>query len=348
MRENSYIGFLKLSQVKFYSFLIIGLLSGFSSSAQVSKIYVDSKGIFTADSRHARSYDLIEKLSDTAYQVRTYNMKDTILMEGTYKDELLKIPNGRFIYYSKKTIPEKFDGVIIADTNNFISMVGYFLNGLKVGMWVEYQSRGIKNCTYFYKKDMANGIYQRFDKSHNSYVVEEGNYIDDKREGEWNLYGYDTLKTPIKTAIYKNDRLVKEIVHIEAADFPSDLGDFFARKLKQVDTLKHQNVDIKIGMTIGINGKVTNPKIISKFSSQVTNTLSDAVQHISKFKPEMRDGKPVETTYILTLLPVKNYYAPDGAFDIILSKDVGNGMSFTRVHGLVVTTTSKDVMINRN
>jgi antitoxin component YwqK of YwqJK toxin-antitoxin module len=312
--------------VKFYFFLIIGILSLLNSYAQVSKIYVTSEGKYSVDPKNAVSYNLIEKIDDSAYRVRNYNMKDTIIYQGIYKDELLTIPNGRFIYYTKKTIPSNLEGVLHTDTNNFISEVGYFSNGIKTGMWTEFEKQGIKRCTYIYKGDKLNGLYQRYETHHN-YVMEEGNYIDGLKDGEWNLYGYDTLKTPIKTRIYKDDKLLQEIIHLNSAHFQQNPGNYLMQKFKSLDTVKIKLVKTEI--TIDVNGQVENPQILSPLPSlAIRDIIIDALAGMPKFIPQMRDGKPEKTKYFLEFSNQYSSKSVGHRLFLTLKKDLGNGMSF--------------------
>jgi len=104
--------------MKFCCFIALGLFSIISCSAQIHKVYADSKGNLGVDRRNAVSYMLIRKNADSDFSVQKFNMQDTILMKGNYKDSLLSIPNGKFVFYKKRIIPEGFKGTMRTDTNN--------------------------------------------------------------------------------------------------------------------------------------------------------------------------------------------------------------------------------------
>ncbi|MDB5090069.1 MAG: Gram-negative bacterial tonB protein [Mucilaginibacter sp.] len=273
---------------------------------------------------------LIEKLADSAYSVREYNLRDTVIFKGTYKDSLMNVPNGRFTYYTKKILPEVLNGVAKGfDTNNYISKVGYFLNGEKTGLWIELGKRNFKRCSYFYKNNMLNGTYTRYDNYHKDYIIEEGTYIDDKREGDWNFYGYDTLKTPVATQIYKNNKIVKEITHYKPVEFPNGIPFYLKKRLKTLDTVMQNGFEAEI--TIAESGEIKEPKIITLFSAEVTNTLVDVLRNMPKFIPEFYDGKPKAKRYKFMFARKVNVL--DNGVDVILGTDVGNGMILTQVYG---------------
>lgn len=315
--------------MKFNCVFILGFLAVFHSFGQVRKIYIDSKDNFTNASNKAVSYVLVKRNSDSDYYVQKYNLKDTILLKGDFKDSMLTVPNGKFSYYEKKKIEDQFKGILHTDTNTFVAQVGFFLNGSKTGIWTEFERRGVKRCTYTYKEGKLNGLYQRFSKYHNQYVKEDGNYLDGFKEGAWNSYGYDTLKTPVVTRTFRKDRQIDEVVHLKAARESDDAARYFLKKLKKLDSLPKE---IKVEAIIGVNGEVKRPVLISTFSPQVNAVIMDALSSMPPVIPQIRDGKPEEMRYILTFRIVGFYKKPDSFYSLNLSKDVGNGMFFYKTN----------------
>ncbi len=57
-----------------------------NSSAQTLEVYIGLKGNLGVERSKAVSYMLIKKNADSDYSVLRYNMRDTILMGGNYKD----------------------------------------------------------------------------------------------------------------------------------------------------------------------------------------------------------------------------------------------------------------------
>ena len=279
--------------MKFYFSLIIGILFLLNSYAQVSKIYVTSGGMYSADPKYAVSYNLIEKIDDSAYRVSNYNMNDTIIYQGIYKDELLTIPNGRFVYYSKTTPRYFIKMIFTTKTNNFICKVGYFSNGVKTGMWTEFEQKGLKKCTYIYKRDKLNGLYQEFEKRYNNYVIEEGYYVDDKKEGVWNIFGLDTLYAPQRTKGFSNDKLIKETVRYKNFVYPNRFTQELLNKISLKGDTARQNVKIKI--TVNKDGTISNSKITNSHSPKIDQIVLDFFNK-SKFTPSSYDEKPINIT----------------------------------------------------
>lgn len=98
----------------FYTLTLIILFS--SAFGQVSRAFITKDGNYSSDSKEAVSYILIRKLDvDSAYAVNQYDMHDTIMSSGIYKDELLTIPHGKFVYYHKERLSKDFKEILTAD-----------------------------------------------------------------------------------------------------------------------------------------------------------------------------------------------------------------------------------------
>lgn len=311
--------------MRFFITSILCLLYTIVATAQIHKIYIDKNGNFTNRAEKADAYVIVRKLSDSDYAVQKYDLRDTILLRGEFKDSLLTIPNGKFLYYEKKKIATQLIGVMHTDTNNFIAEVGFFLNGVKTGIWTEFEKRGMKKCSYTYKDDKLNGRYQKFSKYHNDYVIEDGNYVDGLRDGAWNHYGYDTLQTPVITRTFSKDKQTGEIIHLEAAHDDEDVRKYFLAKMKKLDTLLKE---VRIRAIIGVNGEVKSPVLISALPPQVRDVTMDALKNMPHVIPQTRDGKPEEMTYTLRFSIVSVNHRPTQIYSLSLTKDVGNGMFF--------------------
>jgi len=294
-----------------YCLSIISLLLVITASAQVSKIYIDAKGKFITEAKGAVSYALIDKLSDTAYLVRTYDMKDTILTEGTYKDELLNIPNGKFSYYLDKKLDRALEGVSTAETGNFVWRVGYFANGVKTGMWVDFWKHGVKKYSFVYKADKLNGRYRRYDYKNNNYITEEGNYVDNNKEGEWNTFGFDTLGVPVNTKIYAKNKLIKSTDHFQQLRFPKHFSGLLLGKL--ADDWQPEKSPLVLEISIDRDGRVVNPMLKGSFSPQIETAMLDILK-TAKFTPQMYDGKVLTRKYIMEIRLAGSHLNYTGAY----------------------------------
>ena len=314
--------------MRFFLPLVVCLFFAIHVTGQINKVYIDKDGKFLDGPKKADAYLLVRKLSDSDYSVQKYDLRDTILLKGEFKDMALTLPNGKFLYYEKKKIDKQFIGVLHTDTNTFVAEVGFFRNGLKTGMWMEFEKRGMKKCSYTYKDDKLNGRYQKFSKYHNDYVIEDGNYADGLRDGAWNHYGYDTLQTPVITRNFSKDKQTGEVIHIEAAHGSEDVTKYFLAEMKKLDTLPKE---IKVRAIIGVNGEVKSPVLISTFPSKVRDVVMSALSNLPHVIPQTREGRPEEMTYTLTFSVTSFYKRPDKFYSLSLSKDVGNGMFFQTI-----------------
>ncbi|SHM11292.1 hypothetical protein [Mucilaginibacter sp. OK098] len=316
--------------MKFYYLVVIAFLSVLNSYSQTGKIYIDSKGVYSDNPKKAVAYTLVTKISDTIYRASTYSMNDTIISKGYYKDSLLTTRNGVFVYYSKITIPERLKRALQVDPNNFIGVVCYFTNGVKTGTWTEYIQRDVKKCTYVYQNNKLNGLFQFYDFKVNNYIKEEGYYVDDKKEGEWNTYGYDTIKTPVLTNFFKDGHIFKTISHIRIAAFSPKLQEYLSYKLfSKFDSLLMRLVSVEI--TVDLDGSIKDPIIKTPVSPKIDALIIKTLNNAPKFIPELHDDKPVKMKYEFDFLIGKNGTYVPGYNHVLLRlyRDIGNGLMFS-------------------
>lgn len=153
--------------------------------AQVKPIYFNGNQV-VKDSTKANSYGVFGKLSnDEVWILKRYNLYDELLNTGTFKDSLLTIEHGNFVFYSN-----------IADFNNeyltqfslknkyrFVAQRGKFDNGLETGEWIWYYPTGKVMTVLTYEKGVKNGPFYNYDRTGN--VLQSGKYLDGKKDGEW-------------------------------------------------------------------------------------------------------------------------------------------------------------------
>ena len=174
----------------------------------------------TLDSMRNHGHIVIEKLpADSAWMVYEYDTQDSIMTIGTFKDEKLTIPNGKFKYYqyrpSRLEITydytlHKADSVIVPAKNS-IRTVGYYFNGEKTGIWTTFDDFSKKITDEIFEHGKLNGLYQSYN-SNTGKVFISGNYVDDMREGNWNMLSFegDTMSTDV----YKHNKVVKTISYL--------------------------------------------------------------------------------------------------------------------------------------
>jgi len=271
--------------------IVLFTLKGFT---QVSKVYIASDGRYSDNPKTAVSYILVKKFSDSAYFMSKFDMRDTLIIQGSYKDSLLTIPHGKFYYYYKRKVNDRIKDVLHVDTNNYIRWTGFFYNGVKTGKWVEYAKRGIKGCIYTYENDKLNGLFQSFIGT--GTLFQEGNFYDDKQEGEWNIYLNDMQK-PVYTDVFLHSKLIKTITHLTNAKPIVNL-DFYLRR-----TLRHYKDSLIkkaliVTMSVSEEGKVDTVKFNLPLTQDMNKAVTDAFLNFPKFQPCFYDGKAIKQVCI--------------------------------------------------
>jgi len=265
--------------------LLLLLCAGFTvtANAQIHKVFLNDVGA-PVDSVHASSYILYSKLSDTIWMMKHYKMNGTITMVGTYKDGNLSIQNGEFIYYYKaSTKGMKITGKI--DTTNYIKTTGYFVNGIKTGVWTDYFSNGHIEYLNTYKNNQLNGLAETYNYDTNTVLI-RGYNIDNKNEGEWDML--DPHGNIIEIDIYKNNQVVKSrsisIPYVSPVP-PKNFLDGISNSLNS-SISSDLKADMLIGFNITTEGKLTDPKIIyGKFSPEIDKKIIDILENSPVWKP---------------------------------------------------------------
>ena len=155
----------------------------------------------TLASTYATSFAIYGKLSnDSIYVYKRYDIYNNLMITGSFKDEDLSIPHGKFTFYSDvETFNEtNYSSFPYTDKNIFVAEVGTYEDGLSVGRWQTYYPDGKPFAVVNFEKGLKQGEFVVYDK--NGKVETLGNYIDDKKEGEW------LLKRGKKKVFYVNDK----------------------------------------------------------------------------------------------------------------------------------------------
>jgi hypothetical protein len=281
--------------MKFYSllfFILVFCLKGFT---QEHKLYLTADGKFKNDSLSASSYILLQKIEDSLYMVSQYNMKDVILTKGFYKDSTAKIPNGKFYYYKEGYVNQVNSNLIDVKPDVYIQYMGYFKNGKKTGKWIGYGANGNRNNSYTYEDDKLNGEYLKTDQSTGRLIV-KGNYINDKKEGNWDNY-IGSIEKPEITDCYLHDRLINTIYHFSRGSLPANFASYLKKSLAQyIDTIMNQNVTVSF--LIMENGKADSVQVKNTDNKDINAAVLTAFLNAPRFKPATYDNKPMKYEYI--------------------------------------------------
>jgi len=294
------------------AFFFLFLITAFTARGQqVFRVLLTSTGEKTNNIQLASSYVLVKQIpDDSAWYVKQFDMKDTIMSSGYYKDEQLSIPHGKFVYYHKVGLGNRVAlfGKMIADSVNRIASVGYYINGVKSGEWFDFYTNGTKSTLNTYADGVLEGLFQKYDEF-NGKVKVEGYYKKNKKEGDWCFLGSDS--TAIYTNIFKHDKLVKTISYTNPlvdAEYAKnnrsaipnfDYSVFIARKLANYrGSITHGQCIVSFVVTS--EGKVINAKVTKPFEPNLDELLVEAFSN-SRWKPALKNGKPVNQTQYETI-----------------------------------------------
>ena len=248
-----------------------------TANAQNHKAFLDKKGA-QIDSANATSYIIYGKFSDTSWVMKLYSMNNAIVQMGTYKDQNLSISNGKFIYY-KDFSKDKKKGNTIVDTLTRVLTEGYFVNNIKTGPWVvyEYFPNGNIQFVKTYQNNVLNGEYKSYNYDFNTILI-KGNYIDGKKEGEWDTY--DTHGNIILIENYNAGAVVQRNSTnsvIQGAVPPDGFNNAIIDNIKSLinDSL---NGSVVFEVTITTEGKLINPHLfMGGISHKIDKQLLDVI-----------------------------------------------------------------------
>jgi hypothetical protein len=200
--------------LKPYFISLLLFVAVITANAQVHKLFLDTNRNVTLDSTKAKFYSFTEFLpADSAWAGSIYNLRGDVLSIGTYKDDKLKIPQGKITYYDYNL---KFNTDSSQFTmNQYIRTKGFYLNGIKSGIWIDYYFDGYKAYANVYENNKLNGLHEKYGKSGS--VLERGNYVNDLKEGNWDFFNGDSVL--LSTDVYKDNVIVKHLnKHRTASD----------------------------------------------------------------------------------------------------------------------------------
>jgi antitoxin component YwqK of YwqJK toxin-antitoxin module len=291
--------------LKIFAGLFLLVFASCLADAQSGRVYLKENGEITTNRQLASSYADITKLEqDSAWFVRQFDLKDTLLSTGYYKDAELKIPHGKFIYYNKMAQGPGFTfmGKLHVDSIIYIHYTGYYINGVKTGIWLEYLPGGLKAFLRTYKKDLLDGLFQSYSESGKVYA--EGYYVNNKRDGNWCMRDEDS--TVVAAAIYKNDKLVKnwnltEYLKLNRHAIPKfDLRKYISHTAKHY-TYPISNGQLTISFTITKDGVAINPEVVKSYEPQFDKMITCAILNSARWQPALKKGQPVDDVRYYTV-----------------------------------------------
>lgn len=182
------------------------LMIGQKASSQVRSIMLDVHDRITLDSVEMINYAVFGKITgDSVYTFKKFDLDGILLASGSFKDDSLKVPHGKFTYYNWITPDNNMvnTGYDINGKERYVELTGSFLDGQRNGRWISFYSDGkIKQVITFYQ-GLAHGAYQFFGNDGKQQVA--GMYIAGKKNGTW------ILKGGKQEDVYVRDQLISSL-----------------------------------------------------------------------------------------------------------------------------------------
>jgi antitoxin component YwqK of YwqJK toxin-antitoxin module len=263
------------------------LFLAFSSMvhAQSQKLYIDGNGNVINKASKAKSYIVIydKKSQDSVWTVKQFDMRDSIISLTHYKDNQLTMLHGEALYYKNVGFKAIKGHNNIHDstfhTNSFIHLKGEYRNGLKFGRWKEYASSNDLRSEINYINDKLNGLSKRY---LNGEIIEQGNYYDDKKNGEWLIYN-----GKIKYNYDMGNLLTPKIgPHLTA-----DMTDFVNKAIAKIKTKQQGTVFLHID--ISKDGSVVNVKCARGLDAKINDAVIEIYRN-TKWVPAYIVNTPVD------------------------------------------------------
>lgn len=185
---------------------LLFLLFGSGAYSQVKTILLDRTDHITTDSTLAAGYAVYGRLSgDSLYTFKKFDNDGVLLTTGTFLDDSLHIPHGKFVYYDwitpqNNNVNEGYD---INGKDRYIAVEGKFSKGLKTDRWIVFYPDGKLKEIATYKQGVLHGAYQLY--STNGKLQTSGLFIGGKKSGTWILRGGKQEDE------YVNDKLVSSV-----------------------------------------------------------------------------------------------------------------------------------------
>ena len=183
--------------------LLIILMSSAALMAQVKTVYFNEDDEIVKDSTEAYSYALIGRVTgDSVYTVKKFDAEGYLMMTGSYKDDIFKVPHGDFVYYDWVEVISPMGNYVVPPNGKerFINLRGTFRNGLREGRWITYYQNGSIKDVMHYRRNLMEGEYRNFDYKGN--LETYGNFVNNKKEGTW------VTKAGRVVYQFKNDKVV--------------------------------------------------------------------------------------------------------------------------------------------
>jgi hypothetical protein len=288
----------------FNRLLFIGVLiiiQAISASAQIHKRFLNKNGKIIKDSTKADSYILYQKEGpDSLWSMVKLDMQHLPMEKGTYLDEELTIPHGKFVYYRTNIIQKKVDAHhSLIDTVFTVRLSGYYSNGLKEGIWMTRYPDGNKRGYLTYEQDVLNGLCETYDD--NGKLYSRGNYIKGLREGDWYAFKTDSSITEHQVYVHGWGSFDEQFdeKHQMYSAYPPYNFEYSIKKYLIKTGLPPSHGDVLVAFTVTIDGKLINPEIKMGVNPELDDAILKALNNCPNWAPAKLNNKKIEQKLVL-------------------------------------------------
>jgi len=287
------------------TFFILFTVLGY---AQTRVVFIQKPGEPTIEEIRKKARITKQKLGDSAWLARQYDMHDSLMISCTFKDENLTIPNGRFFeyYYPGKELHIRFNYIthkndsVITNPKNRLLHTGFYVNGLKTGNWCDYDDTGFITHVTTFDNNKENGVYRSFSTDTRKLIL-EGHYINGRREGRWNMVSFDGDTT--RTDIYKHDEIIKTVSNLSKPKFKYEIKGgkpeynfekYLNSKLANLKVNEPGTLTHYYAFTLNKEGKLIDPLVTGKHDMAIDTIIIDAIMQAPNWKPAYLNGNITE------------------------------------------------------
>jgi hypothetical protein len=279
-------------------FLIFILLNVaiLDASAQVHKKFFNKDGKETKDSTKAVSYMLYRKEGqDSLWSAVILDMHNFPIMKGVYLDDDLTIPYGKFVYYQGVLDQKKIDDHHSSiDTVIKVRRTGFYINGRKEGVWIDYFPNGAKQAIRIFENNQLNGLFEEYDDQ--GKIFSRSNYINGVREGDAFIFRSDSSVQSYNkfwhgTSIDSKEYSEKDQMYNAYPGF--DFKYHIYKYLKKLG-LPPAHGNVIIAFTIGADGKLANPEIKMGVDPVLDEAIIEALNSSPAWVPAKLNKKRIE------------------------------------------------------
>ncbi len=238
-------------------------------------------------------YKKTEQDSTEIWEFATYDIHNMPIAKGSYSDENLTIPCGKFIFYHtiirQKKIDEHHSSI---DTLYVRKRTGFYTNGQKEGTWIDYYLNGSIKSYTGYENNLYDGLYRLYDE--NGKILMEGNYVKDNKEGDWYIFRPDSsVKTHLKFS--HNREIISEKLGEDSFNaYPGFNFIYHVYKHLIQSGIKPIYGDILVAFTVNKDGSLTEPEILMGLSPTMDASIIEAINNSPRWVPAKKGNKKID------------------------------------------------------